>query len=73
MNYTSSISTNSIAEYIYVVRGVKVMLDQGIAMLSGILTSERAIAVNIEIIRAFIQLRSIAFSVQKIENRIFIF
>ena len=44
--------------------------EQGIAMLSGILTSERAIAVNIEIMRAFIQLRSIAYSVQKIEGKI---
>lgn len=133
MNDKSIISTNSIAEYIYVVRGVKVMLDQdlavlyevqtkvlkqavrrnikrfpddfmfeltkeeyqslrsqsvtlkrgqhskylpfafteqGITMLSGILTSERAIAVNIEIMRAFIQLRSIAFTVQKIEDKI---
>jgi hypothetical protein len=133
MNDKSSISANSIVEYIYVVRGAKVMLDQdlavlyevqtkvlkqavrrnikrfpddfmyeltkkeyqslrsqtvtlkrgqhskylpfafteqGIAMLSGILTSERAIAVNIEIMRAFIQLRSIAFTVQKIEGKI---
>lgn len=133
MSDKSIISANSIAEFIYVVRGVKVMLDQdlavlyevqtkvlkqavrrntkrfpddfmfeltkeeyqslrsqsvtlkrgahskylpfafteqGIAMLSGILTSERAIAVNIEIMRAFIQLRSIAFTVQKIEAKI---
>lgn len=31
--------------------------EQGVAMLSGILTSERAIAVNIAIMRAFVQLR----------------
>ena len=44
--------------------------EQGIAMLSGILTSDRAIAVNIEIMRAFVQLRSMAYSVQKLENKI---
>jgi hypothetical protein len=31
--------------------------EQGIAMLSGVLNSDRAIAVNIQIMRAFIQLR----------------
>ena len=31
--------------------------EQGVAMLSGILNSERAIAVNIAIMRAFVQLR----------------
>jgi hypothetical protein len=133
MNKRSLINTTSIAENIYVIRGVKVMLDQdlaelyevqnkvlkqavrrnikrfpedfmfelsleeyqslrsqivtlkrgqhskylpfafteqGIAMLSGILTSERAISVNIEIMRAFIQLRSMASGIQKIESKI---
>ena len=40
--------------------------EQGIAMLSGILTSDRAISVNIEIMRAFIQLRSMVFGMQKL-------
>ena len=34
-----------------------VFTQEGIAMLSGVLRSERAVAVNIEIIRAFIRLR----------------
>ena len=32
--------------------------EQGVAMLSGVLRSERAIAVNIEIMRTFVKLRS---------------
>lgn len=34
--------------------------EQGIAMLSGILTSEKAIAMNIQIMRAFVYLRDMA-------------
>lgn len=34
--------------------------EQGLAMLSGILNSDRAIEVNIQIMRAFVQLRHIA-------------
>lgn len=33
--------------------------EQGIAMLSGVLKSERAVAVNIEIMRAFVRLRQL--------------
>jgi hypothetical protein len=36
-----------------------VFTEQGIAMLSGVLNSPRAIAVNIEIMRAFVRLRSL--------------
>lgn len=32
--------------------------EQGVAMLSSVLKSERAVAVNIEIVRAFVKLRS---------------
>jgi hypothetical protein len=39
-----------------------VFTEQGVAMLSSVLRSDRAIAVNIEIMRAFVQLRSIARS-----------
>ncbi|HXQ88757.1 MAG TPA: ORF6N domain-containing protein, partial [Solirubrobacterales bacterium] len=34
-----------------------VFTEQGVAMLSGVLRSDRAIAVNIEIMRAFVELR----------------
>ena len=33
--------------------------EQGVAMLSGVLTSLRAVAVNVEIMRAFVQMRQI--------------
>jgi hypothetical protein len=34
--------------------------EQGVAMLSGVLRSKRAVAVNIEIMRAFVELRRAA-------------
>jgi hypothetical protein len=36
--------------------------EQGVAMLSSVLHSERAVRVNIEIMRAFVQLRQMLFS-----------
>ena len=36
--------------------------EQGVAMLSGVLTSSRAIKVNVEIMRAFVRLRKILSS-----------
>jgi len=37
-----------------------VFTEQGVAMLSGVLRSDRAIAVNIAIMRAFVELRRAA-------------
>lgn len=37
-----------------------VFTEHGVAMLSGVLRSERAIAVNIEIMRVFVELRRMA-------------
>ena len=46
--------------------------EQGIAMLSGVIQSPRAVAVNIEIMRAFVKLRSLIAShevlAQKLES-----
>jgi hypothetical protein len=47
-----------------------VFAEQGIAMLSGVLRSDRAIAVNIEIMRAFIELRRAAGSFQELQTRL---
>ena len=47
-----------------------VFTEQGVAMLSGVLRSKRAIAVNIEIMRAFVELRRVAGSYVKLENRL---
>jgi len=44
--------------------------EQGVAMLSSVLNSERAISVNIQIMRAFTQLRKLLSSQEKILNRI---
>ncbi|HEY6552097.1 MAG TPA: ORF6N domain-containing protein [Vicinamibacteria bacterium] len=47
-----------------------VFTEQGVAMLSGVLRSDRAIAVNIEIMRAFVELRRAAGSFQELQTRL---
>jgi len=47
-----------------------VFTEQGIAMLSGVLRSERAIAMNIKIMRVFVELRRVASSYTAIEKRL---
>jgi len=47
-----------------------VFTEQGVAMLSGVLRSERAIAVNIEIMRAFVELRRAAAGYTALEKRL---
>lgn len=44
--------------------------EQGVAMLSSVLNSERAIRVNIEIMRAFVRLRKILASHGKLERKL---
>ena len=44
--------------------------EQGVAMLSSVLNSPRAIAINIEIMRAFVQLRAMATSHQDLAKRL---
>lgn len=47
-----------------------VFTEQGIAMLSSVLTSERAIAVNIDIMRIFVRFRQLLASDNKIKKRL---
>ena len=47
-----------------------VFTEQGVAMLSGVLRSERAIAVNIAIMRAFVELRRAASSYAALRERV---
>lgn len=47
-----------------------VFTEQGVAMLSGVLRSPRAIAVNIEIMRAFVSLRRMAHTHAATERRV---
>jgi hypothetical protein len=44
--------------------------EQGVSMLSSVLHSDRAIAVNIEIMRAFVELRRLSGSYAAIEKRL---
>ncbi len=47
-----------------------VFTEQGVAMLSGVLRSDRAITVNIKIMRTFVELRRAASSYAAIESRL---
>jgi len=47
-----------------------VFTEQGVAMLSGVLRSDQAVAVNIAIMRAFVELRRAATSDATIEKRL---
>ena len=44
--------------------------EQGVAMLSSVLNSERAIQVNIQIMRAFIKIKEMALSNKELQKRI---
>ena len=44
--------------------------EQGVAMLSSVLRSERAIQVNVEIMRAFVRMRSLAAQNQDLAHRL---
>lgn len=47
-----------------------VFTQEGVAMLSSVLNSERAIEVNIEIMRAFVQLRQILASHKELAQKL---
>jgi hypothetical protein len=49
---------------------VRVFTEQGVAMLSGILNSDRAIEVNIQIMRAFVKLREMIATNKDISRRL---
>ncbi len=48
----------------------RVFTEQGVAMLSGILNSDTAIDININIMRAFIQMRRLSLSVIDLKQKI---
>ena len=47
-----------------------VFTEQGVAMLSSVLRSHRAIRANVEIMRAFVRLRSMAWSVAELRRKV---
>lgn len=51
-------------------KNVNAFTEQGIAMLSGILRSKRAVQVNIAIMRAFVRLRAIFFSHKELAQKL---
>ena len=44
--------------------------EQGVAMLSSVLRSDRAVSVNIEIMRAFVQMRSMIDSNRELARKV---
>lgn len=48
----------------------KAFTEQGVAMLSGVINSEKAIAMNIAIMRAFVEIRSITLNNKKLSEQI---
>ena len=44
--------------------------EQGVAMLSSVLNSEKAIAINIAIMRTFVSLRQFALNYKELNNKI---
>lgn len=48
----------------------RVFTEQGVAMLSGVLKSKRAVQVNIQIMRAFIQLREMLMNYKELKEKI---
>ena len=63
----SQIVTSSRIKYS---KRVTAFSEQGVAMLSSVLRSKRAIQVNIKIMRAFVQLRKIIGSHEKLEEKL---
>jgi hypothetical protein len=51
-------------------KNVLAFTEQGVAMLSGVLNSPRAVRVNIEIMRAFVKLRAILATHVELERKI---
>jgi len=49
---------------------VYVFTEQGVAMLSSVLNSERAIAVNIQIMRAFVMMRRVGLTYVGLKRKI---
>ncbi len=63
----SQIVTSSDIKY---AKQVHAFTEQGVAMLSGILNSDRAIAVNIQIMRTFTKLRNMIFDNEKLKREL---
>ena len=51
-------------------KNVMAFTEQGVAMLSGILNSDRAVQVNIAIMRAFVKLREIISSNKELAHKL---
>ena len=51
-------------------KSVSAFTEQGVAMLSSVLNSESAITVNIQIIRAFVQIRRMAITIADLKRKI---
>ena len=66
----SQIVTSSESSRLKFSKNVMAFTEQGVAMLSGILNSNRAIRVNIAIMRVFVKLREIISTNKKLANKL---
>lgn len=67
---TNLISQNAISSWGGLRKMPYVFTEQGVAMLSSVLNSERAIAVNIQIIRTFVRIRELIAEHKDLQKRI---
>ena len=65
-----SISQNVTSSNIKFSKRVRAFTEQGVAMLSSVLNSDRAITVNIEIMRAFVKLREILSTHKELKRKL---
>ncbi|MFC1560051.1 ORF6N domain-containing protein [Candidatus Margulisiibacteriota bacterium] len=68
--YSNLISQNAISRWGGVRKLPRVFTEQGVAMLSSVLRSKRAVHVNIQIMRAFVKLRRILSSHAELRRKI---
>jgi hypothetical protein len=69
-NWRSQIVTSNPAAKMGLRRRPLAFTEQGVAMLSGVLNSQRAIEVNIAIMRAFVRLRELLTSHKELARRL---
>jgi hypothetical protein len=67
-NWKSQIATSNLSIRMGLRKRPYAFTEQGVAMLSGVLNSNRAIEVNIEIMRAFVRFRHVLSSQRELEK-----
>ncbi len=69
-NWRSQIVISNLAAKMAVRRRPHAFTEQGVAMLSSVLRSERAVGINVQIMRAFVRLRTLIATNAQLSNRL---